>query len=158
MSSITKEKHLAVALPLTAGGDNKWGETILLDGFAEQRTLARTVYPFFLHGVFSGLVPPFSEFLTVVLDHYQVHTMHLQPNCILLLSIFAFYCEVFVGMRPSVALLHHFFYLRMHDATQRSGCVSFAAVHKGNILMRVRKKQENFQRRWVFMDAKGLNV
>jgi hypothetical protein len=115
-------------------------------------------YPFFLHSVFAGLILPFSKFFTTVLDHYQVQALHLQPNSILLLSIFAFYCEAFVGVMPSVALLRHFFYLRMHDPTQRSGCVSFAAAHSGNALMRAGKKVENFWRKWVFMDARGLHA
>jgi hypothetical protein len=56
-----------------------------------------------------------------------------------------------VGVRLSVPLLRHFFYLRLHDPAQRSGCVSFTAVHKSNVLMRAGKKVENFRRRWVFI-------
>ena len=113
-----------------------------------------TFFPFFLHSVYSGLVPPFSRFFYAVLHHYGLHALHIHPNSILLLSIFAFYCEAFVGVRPSMPLLRHFFSLRMHDPTQRSGCVSFVLVHKNNMLMRDGKKVENFRHHWVLMSLK----
>lgn len=156
-SSITEEKHLAAALPLTVSDHNEWNETMLLAGSAEQRTLVETFYPFFLHSVFAELVPPFFKFFTAILHHYQVQALHFQPNSILLLSIFAFYCEAFVGVRPFVPLLRHFFSLRLQDPTQRSGCVSFVAVHKSNVFMRD-GKVGSFRRPGVFMDARGLNA
>ena len=84
--------------------------------------------------------------------------MHLQPNSILLLSIFAFYCEAFVGVTPSIVLLRHFFSLWIHDSTQHSGCISFVTPHDGNVLMRDGKKVEDFRRKWIYMDAKGLHA
>ena len=112
-----------------------------------------TFYPFFLHNVFMGLAPPFSNFFYAILRHYKLHALHLHPNSILLLSIFAFYCEAFVGVAPSVALLCHFFYLRM-GSTQCSGCVYFVASHGSNAISRAGKKVEDFRHKWIFMDAK----
>ena len=63
-----------------------------------------------------------------------------------------------MGVKPSIALLRHFFYLRIHDQAHRSRCVSFIAVHSGNTLMRVRKKVEDFRRKWIYMDARGLHA
>ena len=140
MSTIIEEKHLAFVLSLTVINDNEGQETELRVGSAKQNTLARTFYPFFLHIVFVGLVPPFFDFFFANLDHYQIRALHLHSNSFLLLSIFAFYCEVFVGVAPSVALLHHFFYLRMRITTQYSGCVYFVASHGSNALLRARKK------------------
>ena len=82
-------------------------------GSAKPETLGGAFYPFFLHGVFAGLVPTLSGFFYAVLRHYNLHTLHLHPNYVLLLSIFAFYCEAFVGVMPSVVLFCHFFYLRI---------------------------------------------
>jgi hypothetical protein len=143
-SSIAKEGDLTRVLPLTANNMNEWGETLIWAGSAERNTLARTVYPFFLHSIFLGPVPPLSEFFCAILRHYEVHTLHLQPNSILLLSIFAFYCEAFVGVRPSVALFRHFFSLQFHDQEQCSACASFVMVHKGNVLLKAWKKVEGF--------------
>ena len=88
-----------------AGSANNGGETVLRVGFAGPETLAENFYPFFLHSIFAGLVPPFSSFFYAILNHYGLHALHLHPNSILLLSIFTFYCEAFVGVMPSVALL-----------------------------------------------------
>ena len=91
-------------LPLTASNDNNGRETKLQVGSAKRGTLAGTFFPLFLHSIFAGLVPPFSKFFLAILDHYQIHALHLQPNSILLLSIFTFYCQAFVGVKPSVVL------------------------------------------------------
>ena len=126
-------------------------------GSSEKRPSSKAVYPFFLHSVFAGLVPSFSAFFTAILDHYGIQDLHLQPNSILLLSVFAFYCEAFVGVRPSVALFRHFFSLRLHDGAQWSACVSFVAAQSGNMLLKAGKKVENFRHRWVLMDLKDTN-
>ena len=39
-----------------------------------------------------------------------------------------FLCEVYIGIPPSVALVRHFFALRLVEGGQRSGCVSLRAV------------------------------
>ena len=83
---------------------------------------------FFADALWAGLVPPFSAFFNAVLPHYQIHMMHLGPESITLLAVFVFVCEAMVGILPSVALLCHFFSLRLSDPTQCSGCVSFLAV------------------------------
>uniref|UniRef100_J3KUJ6 Transposase (putative) gypsy type domain-containing protein n=1 Tax=Oryza brachyantha TaxID=4533 RepID=J3KUJ6_ORYBR len=44
----------------------------------------------------AGLVPPFSSFFYNVLEFYQIQILHLGPNSILFLSIFAYLCEMFV--------------------------------------------------------------
>src|SRR4051812_46729015 len=80
-----------------------------------------------LHALWAGLIPPFSDFFNVVLSHYQINALHLDPQSIILLAVFAFVCEAMVGIAPSVAFLRHFS-LHLTDARQRSGCVSFQAV------------------------------
>ena len=70
-----------------------------------------TFYPFFMSTVIADLVPPFYEFFYGVLRHYRLQALHLHPNSVLLLSIFAYYCEAHVGVMPSVAHLRHFFSL-----------------------------------------------
>ena len=73
---------------------------------------------YFADALWAGLVPPFFDFFNVVLSHYQIHMMHLSPESITLLSVFAFVCEAMVGIPPSVALLSHFFSLHLVDPTQ----------------------------------------
>ena len=71
-----------------------------------------TFYPLFVSAIIAGLVPPFSEFFFSVLRHYNLQALHLHPNSVLLLAIFAYYCEAHVGVKPSVALLRHYFSLQ----------------------------------------------
>src|SRR4051812_21360047 len=63
-----------------------------------------TFYPLFVSAIAAGLVPPFSEFFFSVLRHYKLEALHLHPNSVLLLAIFAYYCEAHVGVQPSVAV------------------------------------------------------
>ena len=105
------EKNLAATRLLTAGESNEKGKTGLWAGSDVREPEGSTFFPFFSSSVAVGLVPPFSDFFYEVLDHYGLQALHLHPNSVLLLSIFAFYCEAFVGVMPSMALLCHFFYL-----------------------------------------------
>ena len=52
----------------------------------------------------------------------------MDPRSVILLAVFAFLCEAMVGITPSMALFRHFFLLRLVDARQCSGCVTFEAV------------------------------
>ena len=94
---------------------------------ASHASIERTVTEvrFFIDALWAGLVPHFSAFFNAVISHYQVHMMHLDPQSITLLVVFAFVCEAMVGIAPSIALLRHFFLLRLTDPSQCLGCVSF---------------------------------
>jgi hypothetical protein len=50
------------------------------------------------------LVPSFSSFVIVLLQHYGLQFQHLSPHSITLVVIFTHFCEIFVGVRPSVRL------------------------------------------------------
>ena len=87
------EKSLASVRLLTAGESNEWGKTELRLASDEPESEGSTFFPFFSSSVAVGLVPPFSDFFYEVLDHYGLQALHLHPNYVLLLSIFAYYCE-----------------------------------------------------------------
>ena len=80
-----------------------------------------TEVPYFVDTLWAGLIPPFSDFFNAVLSHYQVHMMHLGPDSITLLAVFAVVCEAMVGILPSVALLRHFFSLHLVDPANAWG-------------------------------------
>ncbi|KAE8775010.1 hypothetical protein D1007_52533 [Hordeum vulgare] len=92
------------------------------------------------------------EFFTAFLDHYGIQALHLQPNSILLPSVFAFYYEAFVGVQPSVALLHHFLNLRLHDDAHLSACISFMAAQSDNVLLKAGKKAHS-RPVWEYQDG-----
>ena len=49
-----------------------------------------TEVPIFIDALWAGLIPPFSAFFNRVLEHYQIHKLHLDPQSVTLLAIFAF--------------------------------------------------------------------
>ena len=63
-----------------------------------------------------GAQPPFSSFLTTVLDCYGIQFNHLSPGAVCYLSVFSHLCGMFVGVRPSVALLRHYFSLQSSNS------------------------------------------
>ena len=120
------EKNLATTRLLTAGKRNEKGKTELQAGSTVPEAQGSTFYPFFMNAIVAGLVHPFSNFFYAVLRHYRSQALHLHPNSILLLSIFAYYCQTHVGVVPFVALLRHFFLLRT-NSDHTSECANFIA-------------------------------
>ena len=126
-AAIAKARHLVAA------DSNDQGATEMRPSGSR---LANEFYPIFLHTLYAGLVPPFSDFLLAILETYQIHLLHLHPNSILILSIFAYLCEAYIGIRPSVALFRSFYSLRSTAAGEHLGCVSFriAAARSENYI------------------------
>ena len=87
------ENNLAATRLLAAGESNERGKTELRVASDVPEPEGSPFFPFFTSSIAAGLVPPFSDFFYEVLGHYGLHTLHLHPNSILLLSIFANYCE-----------------------------------------------------------------
>ena len=155
-AAIARVRHLAAA------STNEHGATEMRP--ADSR-LTEGFYPIFLHTLYAGLVPPFSEFLLAILEVYQIQLLHLHPNSILILAIFAHFCEAYIGIRPSVALFRSFSSLRSTAPGERLGCVSFRiatarsdnyipiAWRGENAITMVTKKVDGFRNRWLFVDA-----
>ena len=57
----------------------------------------------------AGLISPFSEFFMAILEVYGLHMLHLPPNAVIILSLFAYVCEAYVGVMLSAALFRHYF-------------------------------------------------
>src|SRR4051812_18589200 len=122
--------------------------------FPTDRVITEVHY--FADALWAGLVPPFSDFFNAVLTHYQIHMMHLGPESIALLSVFAFVCEALMGIPPSVALLRHFFSLRLADPAQCSTCVSFVAAPEtaaSGIDFKLPTPSVGFLERWLYVDV-----
>lgn len=85
---------------LVGGANNECGPTRLK--MAAARVVDFTDALIFIVFLSAGLVPPFSSFFHAVLEHFQVHMLHLHPNMVLVLAMFAHLCEAFVGVMPSL--------------------------------------------------------
>ena len=55
-----------------------------------------------------------------------------------------------------MALLHHFFFLRIKYG-HTSGCANFVAAGKANAISKAGKKADGFRSKWVMMDAKCVH-
>src|SRR3954465_5460120 len=128
------------------------GARVFKVGSATPEGHGSTFYPLFVSSITAGLVPPFFEFFLSVLRHYDLQALHLHPNSLLLLAIFAYYCEAHVGVQPSVALLRHYFYLRTSKGSP-SACASFVACGNAMAISNPGKRIEGFRSKWVLVNA-----
>jgi hypothetical protein len=135
--------------------NSEWGATRIWHGRTPRDTLPATAQPFFLFSVFASLVPPFSPFFLVILETYGIQAIHLHPESITLLVVFAYACKAWIGIKPSVAYFCHLFSLRSSGLNQSSGCVYFIATTEmeGDFIdLKWMKKVEDFRSRWLFVD------
>ena len=110
-SHVSHDHGLSVLRCMAAESSSDHPATVFHPGTALPSSLPENAYPFFCRSITVGLVPPFSPFFMAVLAHYGIRPLHLRPDSYLLLAIFAFYCEGFLGVKPLVALLCCFFAL-----------------------------------------------
>jgi hypothetical protein len=106
--------------------------------------------------LFAGLMLPFSPFLLAILETYGIQAIHLHPKSVALLAVFAYACEAWIGIKPSMVYFRHLFFLRSSRLNQSSGCVSFIATAgtEGNFIdLKWMKKVEDFRSCWLFVDT-----
>jgi hypothetical protein len=135
--------------------NSEWGTTCIWHGRTLRDTLPATTQPFFLFSIFTGLVPPFFPFFLAILETYGIQAIHLHPNSVTLLAVFAYAYEAWIGIKPSVAYFRHLFSLRSSGPNQSSGCVCFIATvgMEGDFIdLKWMKKVEDFRSRWLFVD------
>ena len=108
------------------GRHNEHGATALTPTRSERH--ASGLYPFFVHFFFAGLVSPFSPFMEEILACYQICILHLHPNAILTLAIFAYFCETYLDVAPSVVFFRSSYALGSTAPDESSGCLSFRIV------------------------------
>ena len=103
------DKALAKVRFLVADRTNEHGATALKP--AAHGKCPRGFFPVFQHCVVAELVPVFSPFLEAVLAFYQIQLLHLHPNSVLILAVFAYLCEAYLGLEPTVGLFWCFYAL-----------------------------------------------
>nr|AAT38096.1 unknown protein [Oryza sativa Japonica Group] len=87
----------------------------------------------------AGLIPPFSRFFHEALDFYEIHALHLAPNAMMTLAIFAHLCEMFIGVRPTMRLFQAFFIPQLLQGTVGQ----YIESH-------LRKKWEDWKKDWFY--------
>ncbi|KAE8789033.1 hypothetical protein D1007_36897 [Hordeum vulgare] len=118
------------------------------------------MFPFFFLCIFGGQLPPFLDFLRTVLENYQIHALHLHPNLFFLLATFAYLCEGFLGVMPSLALFLTFYNMRCKEGSI-TRCASFRVVYRmleRFIDMMPHKNMDNLRVRWIYMEVVECNT
>ncbi|KAE8796506.1 hypothetical protein D1007_28492 [Hordeum vulgare] len=141
---------------VVAADSNEWGPPRTGQGSWPMRERVSPAVPIHFHAHLSGVLPPFSGFLKLVLSHYQIHALHLDPRSLVLLSASAFLCEAFVGVTPSMALLRHFLSIKLISEVQCSGCASLRTVDATAprvLYVELLPEAEVFRRQWVQVEA-----
>jgi hypothetical protein len=59
-----------------------------------------------------GLALPASDFFKGLLDYYGIEYLNLNPNGIFHVSVFVYFCEAFLGIKPHWVLFRKFFRLK----------------------------------------------
>ncbi|KAK1665011.1 hypothetical protein QYE76_053170 [Lolium multiflorum] len=154
-SWIADDPSLRMAQHTGATKTNEWGATKMWMATARVHNLPATTYPLLLHCITAGLVLPFSALFKAVLEHYQVSVLHLDPNSITILAIFAFWCEAFVGISPSIALFRPYYSLHLTDPRESSRCLSFIPVlRRVFVPMSLSQPLTHFRGGWLFVDVR----
>ena len=106
---------------MAASASNEHGATVLMPA----NNSSGSLYPIFMHTLFTGLVPPFSDFFLAILKEYGLLLAHLSPQAVATMAAFQHLCEAFVGVMPSAPLFRYFFVLRLSETPVLSGRLSW---------------------------------
>jgi len=117
----------------------------------------------FLSFLMVGMAPPFSLFLTATLEEFTIHLVHLTPNAVLTLALFAHACEMFVGVQPSVELFCHFFAISWSPSLSPGPGTAPQAHTVGGVFLQWRStnflplaqrdKWENWEWHWLYVEV-----
>lgn len=113
---ITAERHLSLICKIMPEG------AAVRAGGPRQRPRYPDRSMHHLSIAMAGLIPPFSRFFYEVMDFYEIHALHLAPNAVMILAIFAHLCEIFVGVRPLMRLFQFFFVPQLQQPAVVGGC------------------------------------
>ena len=104
-------------------------------------------------GVFS------SKFLEWIYRHYGIELVHLLPNMVAMLSVFAFFCEAWQGTKPYLDLWHHFYSATYYHKNLAIGSVSFS-LRKGNVYITflIKTYWKGYQRKWFYIQLHGESL
>jgi hypothetical protein len=108
--------------------------------------------------ILCGFLPPPSEFLLLVLNFYGLSLLHLNPNSIDFLCIFAHLCEAYIGVEPFLDLFRFYYELRWMESTRVSGCVGFRlrdGLKSRYILFQCPSSRSKWRARWFYLQIEN---
>nr|CAE76036.1 B1292H11.22 [Oryza sativa Japonica Group] len=121
-SRITADRHLSLVRRFMPEG------AIVRAGESRPRPRYPDRSVHLLSFAMAGLIPPFSSFFHEVLDFYEIHALHLAPNTMMTLAIFAHLCEMFIEVRTSMRLFQFFFVPQLQQSALPASLPEWAQV------------------------------
>nr|ABA97640.2 transposon protein, putative, unclassified [Oryza sativa Japonica Group] len=110
--------------------------------------------------ILCGFLPPPFEFILLVLNFYGLSLLHLNPNFIAFLSIFAHLCEAYIGVEPFLDLFRFYYELRWMESNRVSGCVGFRlrdGLKSRYIPFQCPSSRSKWRNRWFYLEIKDLD-
>jgi hypothetical protein len=84
--------------------------------------------PMFARFVERGLALPASDFFKGLLKYYGIEYLNLNPNGIFHISVFVYFCDAFVGIKPHWVLFRKFFRVKPQPSANDSLVVGGAGI------------------------------
>jgi len=93
-----------------------------------------------------------SKFLERICRHYGIEIAHLLPNAVAMLSVFAFLCEAWLGVKPYLDVWLYFYSATYYAKNLAIGSVGFS-LKKGNdyITFLIKTSWKGYQRKWFYI-------
>ena len=99
LDSRLTDESFALVLLMVASARNEWQSTIIFHAGLPRDQITPRIFPFFIHTILSGLVPPFSAFFCFVLKYYGIQVLHLHLSSVTILCVFAYLSEAYLGVK-----------------------------------------------------------
>jgi hypothetical protein len=76
-----------------------------------------------------GFGLPVCDFFRNLMDHYQIELVHLNPNSILQITIFAHLCEAYLEIPPNFPLFKNYFFLKYQPSAANRKVIGGVGLH-----------------------------
>ncbi len=107
-----------------------------------------------------GFLPPPSEFLLLILNFYNISLLHLNPNSMAFLSIFAHLCEAYVRVVSFLDLFRFYYKLEWMESNRISGCCGFRlrdGMKAIYIPFQCPSSWSQWRSKWFYLEIKDLD-
>jgi hypothetical protein len=93
-----------------------------------------------------------SKFLERIYRHYGIDIVHLLSNTVAMLSIFAFLCEAWLGVKLYLDLWRYFYSTTYYARNLAIGSVGFSLRTENNyITFLIKTSWKGYQRKWFYI-------
>jgi hypothetical protein len=103
-----------------------------------------------------GFGLPACDFFRGLLDHYQIELVHLNPNFILQIAIFAHLCDAFLAIPPNFPLFKNYFFLKYQSSIANRKIIGYVGPQTrpriGFLDLLMKTFLRGWHRRWFYCE------